>query len=366
MDEESSVKLLKNMLEIYSPSGKETKLASFIKNELERLSFGKVRIDKVGNVYGSIGTGDPCILLCGHMDTVPGEIPAKIEGNRLRGRGAADAKASLAAMMCAAANLNSRIKEGSVIIAGVVEEESSGKGILQLLHEDLNVKCAVFGEPSGVNNITFAYKGHFRLRLICRTDTGHVGAQHLLSNAIEESFDLWNYLKSSCGKYSSPQGIFYSLTPSLIGISSERTSGGVPDIATLDVDVRLPPTIRFDEAVEIVKKTIETFQSRNADVSVDLKILDKVEPFVAKRNTFLMKALAEAISEVTGEAAKFLRKTGTGDMNIFGSETGIPVATYGPGNARLSHTHNESIDVSEYLLSIRVYKQLIEKILLMN
>jgi len=91
--------------------------------------------------------------------------------------------------------------------------------------------------------------------------------------------------------------------------------------------------------------------------------MDRVEPFVAGRNTIVMESLEEAILEVTGEPAKFLRKTGTGDMNIFGAEKKIPVATYGPGDARLSHTRCEYIEIPEYLASIQIYKRTIERIL---
>ena len=54
---------------------------------------------QLGNVIGELGDEGPRILLCGHMDTVPGEIPVRIEGDLLYGRGAVDAKSSLAAML---------------------------------------------------------------------------------------------------------------------------------------------------------------------------------------------------------------------------------------------------------------------------
>jgi LysW-gamma-L-lysine carboxypeptidase len=60
---------------------------------------------------------------------------------------------------------------------------------------------------------------------------------------------------------------------------------------------------------------------------------------------------------------KFIRKTGTSDMNIFGNKIGIPIATYGPGNGHLSHTSNEYIDIAEYLTSIEVYKTTIKNLL---
>ncbi|MEM2914815.1 MAG: acetylornithine deacetylase, partial [Candidatus Bathyarchaeia archaeon] len=72
MDFESSVQMLQEMLEIYSPSGKEQKISAYLKDKLTEVGFKNVRNDKVGNVYGEIGSGSPSILLCGHMDTVKG------------------------------------------------------------------------------------------------------------------------------------------------------------------------------------------------------------------------------------------------------------------------------------------------------
>ena len=364
MDKEASVELLKNMLKIFSPSGREEKLAAFLKEELERLGFGRVWTDEAGNVYGEIGSGSPAVLLCGHMDTVPGEIAVKAEDGRLYGRGAVDAKASLAAMISAASSLKSSVRTGRVVVAGVVEEEKTAKGVRQLLREGLEVDYAVFGEPSGIKNVTFAYKGKLGLKVACRTVSGHVGAQHLLDNAVEISVELWEKLKGRCAGYESPHGIFYSLTPCLTKISSSRTSGGVPDVCVLEIDLRLPPKVRSEAAVALVEEVVGDFQVANQRVSVCLEVTDRVEPFVAKRTTPVMKALQEAILKVTGGPVKFLRKTGTGDMNIFGAETGVPVATYGPGDARLSHTSREYIDISEYLTCIEVYKSFLEEILL--
>jgi len=364
MKNEDSVSLLRRMLEIYSPSGKEEQIASFLEKEFSLLGFEAVRRDKVGNVYGEIGSGSYSILLCGHMDTVPGWIPVKQKDDRLYGRGAVDAKSSLAAMISTAAMLKSKIQdEGKIIVAGVVDEEGKAQGIRHLLHEDLKIDCAIFGEPSGLRNITFAYKGRLSLRILCETSTGHVGAQHLFDNAIEVAFDLWRRLKDSCSEYQSPHGLFYSLSPSLMKIKSQRTTGGLPDKCLLEIDLRLPPKFSSEKAIQLIKDIVKKFLEEKKQVSVSMQIMDRVEPFVAGRNTIVTESLKEAILEVTGEPARFLRKTGTGDMNIFGAERKIPVATYGPGDARLSHTRCEYIEIPEYLASIQVYKRTIERIL---
>jgi len=361
MDEQSSIQLLKNMLEIYSPSGKEEELARFLEKELESLGF-KVWKDRAGNVYGEVGSGSPSILLCGHMDTVSGWIPVKVEADRLCGRGAVDAKASLAAMISAASIFKHETENGRVIVAAVVEEERKARGIRQLIREGLKVDYAIFGEPSGVRNIAFAYKGKVNLRIQCKTISGHIGAQHLVDNAIEKSFDLWNMFKDACQSYKSPHGVFYSLIPCMTHIVSRRTSGGVPDICVMDIDLRLPPTVKSKESLIIAQNVVKDFQAGNQSVSIFFRVTDRVEPFVAKRTTLLMDSLRKAILEVTGGPMRFLRKTGTSDVNIFGAKLHIPVAVYGPGDARLSHTRLEYIDIPEYMASIKIYESTIDQI----
>ena len=357
----SPIDLLKGMLEIYSPSGKEEKLALFLKDELLNLGFKNVRLDKVGNLYGEIGTGPPVILLCGHMDTVPGQMAVRHEGGKIHGRGAVDAKSSLAAMISASYDFGLRRTEGKVIVAGVVDEERNARGIRRLLRESLTVDYAVFGEPSGLQNITFAYKGRLDLGIRCRTETGHIGAKHLYDNAGERSYELWNRLKRTLEGRKSPHGIFYSVTPCLTSIRSRRNMGCIPDQCAMRVDVRLPPTVKCAEGLGLAEAAIKQFSDENPNVSVDLKVLDMVEPYVANRTTILMKALKESITEVINKPPRFIRKTGTGDMNIFGAKTGIPVATYGPGDAHLSHTKNEYVEIEDYRASIEVYERTIRK-----
>ena len=365
MDVQSPIQFLSNMLEIYSPSGKEEELARFLEKELKSLGF-KVWKDRAGNIYGEVGSGSPTILLCGHMDTVPGWIPVKVEADRLYGRGAVDAKASLAAMISAASIFKHETEKGRVTVAAVVEEERKARGIRQLIREGLNVDYAIFGEPSGVRNIAFAYKGKVNLRIQCKTISGHIGAQHLVDNAIEKSFDLWNMLKGTCQSYKSPHGVFYSLIPCMTHIISRRTSGGVPDFCLIDIDLRLPPTVKSKESLIIAQNVVKDFQAGNQGVSILFRVTDRVESFVAKRTTPLMDSLRKAIVEVTGGPVRFLRKTGTSDVNIFGAKLHIPVAVYGPGDARLSHTRLEYIDIPEYLASIKIYERTIDQIFSVN
>lgn len=362
IDTNYAINLLRKMLEIYSPSGAEEELSLFLTDEMERIGFDRVWRNKVGNVYGEIGSGGPTVLLCGHMDTVPGMIPVRVEGEKIYGRGAVDAKSSLAAMINAAVLLKESSLGGKVLVACVVDEERGGRGIKSLLREGINIDCAIFGEPSGINNITFAYKGHLRLRVILKTSTGHLGAQHLLPNAIEKGIDFWLKLKETFeSKYRSPLGIFYSLTPSLVEIRGRSTTSSIPDICSMSIDIRMPPTMPSGRAMEIVNGVVEEFREESK-CEVSLKVIGAVEPYVADKNNIVIRSLRDAIFEEVRGEARLIRKTGTGDMNIFGMHKGVPVATYGPGESILSHSYNEYINIQEYLTSIRVYKRAIEKI----
>src|SRR5512143_1762633 len=100
-EQTQAVRLLTNLLGIYSPSGKEGDIANFLVEEMKKLGF-QVGIDAIGNVIGVVGEGEPTIFLCGHMDTVAGHLPLRIEEGKIYARGAVDAKGPLAAMVMGA------------------------------------------------------------------------------------------------------------------------------------------------------------------------------------------------------------------------------------------------------------------------
>ena len=132
MKEQAAVRFLTNLLGIYSPSGKEQDIANFLATEMKQMGF-EVGIDMIGNVIGVVGSGEPVILLCGHMDTVAGHVPIRFEEGKIYARGAVDAKGPLAAMVMAAAQAQKNPDSGKILIASVVEEEATSKGVRHLM-----------------------------------------------------------------------------------------------------------------------------------------------------------------------------------------------------------------------------------------
>ena len=119
---EYNINLLVETLKIYTPSSQESALSLFLADVMKELGFTNISLDCVNNVSGVIGNGSPSLLLCGHIDTVPGILPVKITDKHIFGRGSVDAKSSFVAMLLAASKLASNRDIGKVIVAGVVEE----------------------------------------------------------------------------------------------------------------------------------------------------------------------------------------------------------------------------------------------------
>ena len=93
--DQDHIKLFKELVEIYSPTMQEEEAVSYLVARMEALGY-QAYIDPAGNAVGTLGDGPREIMLLGHIDTVPGEIPVRQEGDLLWGRGSVDAKGPLA------------------------------------------------------------------------------------------------------------------------------------------------------------------------------------------------------------------------------------------------------------------------------
>jgi len=350
------------LLEIYSPSGREKEIGAFIADEMKKLGF-KVKIDEVGNVIGEVGNGKPKILLCGHMDTVPGYIPVRLVDGKLYGRGAVDAKSSLAAMILAAHFSADKVSTGKILVAGVVEEEKSSKGVKNLIKKGLSASYAVFGEPSGVENIIIGYKGSLRLKITCKTQTGHSAAPWLFENSIEKTFEIWKIIKEMRFPNEDLKSYFYSVTSCLIGLKGGGPTSKVPSKCEALIDIRVPPHLTCLQVYNEIAKKVAHYQAANSKVMIDMKIVNSTEPFETDKKNPLVRALSSAIRKVRRKTPILIRKTGTGDMNLLGKALKIPVVAYGPGNSSLDHTPLECIDIKEYISSIEILQEFLKKLL---
>ncbi len=352
------IKMLEKALRLYTPSLSEKPLADFLADKCDDLSFDDIRIDEVGNLIATKGSGSPRILLCGHMDTVPGKIKVRKEGDWLYGRGASDAKTPLMAMLFAAASIQN--DSGTVIFVGAVDEEGNATGIKNLVKSKLDIDYAIFGEPSGIKQVTIAYKGRIAINLKINVgNSSHASAPWLSKNAIEESMifttELKNVLES--GQENKKRGML--LTATVTEITGGTSHNVTPKECDVIMDIRIP----VDMNCKMIEQKISTLVqeiSKKRKVEAFHSILDETEPFEASHNSPLVRAFTLGIMDVEHSRPTLIRKTGTGDMNVIGNQLHIPVVTYGPGDPHASHTIDEKVSIDEYLRGIEVLKKTLQ------
>ena len=160
MSDISHIDLLEGLLRQFSPTLHEAPAVEYLAGQMRRLGFS-VQVDPVGNVVGSLGDGPREVVLLGHIDTVPGEIAVRREGDRLYGRGAVDAKGPLACFTAAAALAGAQ-PGWRVTVIGAVGEEGDSRGAKHIRDHYLSQRSpdfCVIGEPSRWDHITLGYKG---------------------------------------------------------------------------------------------------------------------------------------------------------------------------------------------------------------
>jgi LysW-gamma-L-lysine carboxypeptidase len=353
----AAVNLLLESLKIYSPTTEEAELAAFLAGRMGSLGYSRVRIDRAGNALGEIGRGRTRLLLCGHMDTVPGRLPVRRTKESVFGRGAADAKSPLCALLAAgAAAADSGIR---VTFAGVTQEEGEGAGIEQMIRSGTKFDYAVFGEPSGAERITVGYRGRVSLHITVRTQGGHAGSPW----AQRSAFDEFNLMLAKLRDYERLKEVkgdhfrSVSVSPTLVKAGSYHNV--IPSLCEATLDLRLPPSLPSTRAVEEIRALAE-----DSGDGVEIRITpgEPTEAYEVDTSSRLVRAFQRAILIRLKTGPKLVRKTGTGDMNTFAQRNHTQCITYGPGLSRTSHTDGEAVQIRDYLNSIEVLKESIHQL----
>ncbi|GLZ31508.1 acetyl-lysine deacetylase [Lentzea sp. NBRC 105346] len=332
--------LLRRMVDIPSPSGEESALAAYLAEVLPDLGFDESYVDEVGNVIARRGPADaPMIMLVGHMDTVPSQVPIRQEGTLLYGRGTVDAKGPLATFICAAAS--ARLEGVQVVVAGVVEEETFGKGATHLA-ETFRPAAGYVGEPNGWAGVGIGYKGRVMMRLDVSRPSVHTASPE--EKASEAAVAFWNKVVSYCA--SDSEKAFDRPIPTLVEMTGDI------EAASITLSVRTPPG--FD---------LPAFESFVVSAAGDdlLDITDRTPAVRVDTAGAAVQALNAAI-RARGERPRLKLKTGTADLNIVEPAWQVPMAVYGPGDSSLDHTDREHIDLTEYGRAIDVLTDALERL----
>jgi LysW-gamma-L-lysine carboxypeptidase len=339
------IDLLHCLVAIQSLSGNETEAVSYLCQQMETRGLRAHR-DEAGNAVGVVGSGPKSIVLLGHIDTVPGDIPVRIKGGVLRGRGAVDAKGPLATFVSAAAMAAERLNATVTVVGAVGEETLNSPGATAVANWSTPDFC-IIGEPSGWDAVCLGYRGtmpiSYRLHQASRHTAGPgepVG---------EQAIAFWNAFFAACAaRNEGVNGLFNCLTPSIRGMWTE--GDGLYDVATLSIGLRLPP----DVDIPALQAEILTLAG-NAEIIIE----GVQEGYRSDKRSPLVPPLLRAIRANGGEP-RFTVKLGTSDMTVVGPAWRCPIVAYGPGDAALDHTPEEHIVLDEYLKGVKVLTEVLE------
>jgi len=288
--------------------------------------------------------GAPTLVLHGHMDVVPGgeeQFRARVEGDRLLGRGAYDMKGALAVMLLVLHELREqdRVRVRLGIVSDEESEEEENRGSDALVQDGFLGDFAITGEPTNLQ-VGVQAKGVLAMRLQVSGRSAHGATPWLGDNAVVKAVEVFRGIESlPFARQSS--ALFDRPSINLGRIWGGDALNKVPDTCVIDVDVRFLPEQDPKEILEQVAglpdtRIVTTFRRPPAVVEPD-------SPFVL--------GLCEAASPHHPEEVMSVGRDGASDAVSF-LAAGVPAVEFGPiGEGH--HGPEEWVSVS----SLRSYRK---------
>ena len=368
MDRAAAVDLVRGLVAIPSVSTHEASAAAWLVNQMRAHGFDRAFVDEAGNAVGELGEASAArtIVLLGHIDTVPGNIPVRIEGDLLYGRGSVDAKGPLATFVAGAARFGSAAAKAAnlrVIVVGAVEEEAATSKGARFIASRLDgareraPDACIIGEPSHWNRVTLGYKGRLLLDLTADRPMAHTAGPD--ASVASVVVDLWNWVTAHAAAFNAGKDkAFDQLTPSLRRFITATTEA-MHDTVDAQFAWRLP--VGFD--VDTLQRQIEAWPLKPSGPQAltptfTFAFRGHEQAWRGDRTNPLVRSfLAGLRSHDSGAQLGFVLKTGTSDMNVVAPMWKCPVVAYGPGDSALDHTPNEHLQLDEYWNAVNVLER---------
>jgi putative selenium metabolism hydrolase len=369
------------LVQIKSYSGQEEEAIRLVEKKMLDLGYDEVSIDKMGNVLGRIGNGSKSILFDSHVDTVEvndeseWDIPpfsGEIFDGRLHGRGSVDMKSSVAASVYAGAIAKQKgfTKDKTVYVSATVfEEDCDGENLKHLFKEfSLRPDLVVICEPSN-NIITLGHKGKAQIAITTHGVSAHGAAPEKGVNAIYEMSEIIQRVEKRNFELIKVGDVHGTIVLSKIS-SVAASLNAVPSECEVYIDRR---TIPGETNEDIKKEMDELIKGKNASWRVG-KLHRKswtgmdihYEPFHAawkiEESHKLTQVCVSAYAEGFGVQPSHFDFWDFSTNAVTPVSLGIPTIGFGPGDYKMAHMRNESIEVKQILNACNFYTLVIDKL----
>lgn len=335
------------------------------------------RPNVVAVVEGGGGEG-PTLAFEGHTDVVTEGDAAdwtvdpyggEIRDGRLYGRGSADMKSGVAAMIYAVRALEQAGPfPGRVTLCVLADEEGLMLGAKHFAASPAAaaVDAAIIGEPEE-GEICIAAKGAIRLQIELTGAMAHGAMPQHGRNPVASTGTLLGALAAYQRQLQSELGSHDHLgppyvTPTVIHAGSVDQINVIPARATVCVDIRTVPDLDHETVVAVVTKLAEASATEDR-VTAEVTVVDDRPAVEIDVGHPVVVALAAAHQAVTGEPARYGGVPGATDGTILTRDAGIPTVVYGPGGKWIAHQADEYVEVADIVRCAHVYAEAADRYL---
>ena len=368
--------LTEQLLRRPSVSPEDHGCLDIIGSRLEALDFDnhRLRYGPVDNLWGRRGDSGPILCFAGHTDVVPAgprqdwqtdPFEPVIRDGVLYGRGSADMKSGLAAMVTAAERFVARHPQHGGSLAFLLTSDEEGPAVdgtrrvmewLKARSEEL--RWCVVGEPSSLNElgdtVKIGRRGSLSGRLTVHGIQGHIAYPHLARNPVHEFAPALTELTTR--SWDAGNDFFQ---PTSFQVSNIAAGTGAPNVIPGELKVRLNLRFSTEQTVESLQRTVCEILDRH-------RLNYTIEWFVSGLPFFtppgeLTDVVSQAVREIAGVNPEFSTSGGTSDGRFI-APTGTRVVELGVVNATI-HKVNECVRVCDIDKLSDIYERIMELML---
>jgi succinyl-diaminopimelate desuccinylase, proteobacterial clade len=371
-----TLELARELIRRPSVTPEDAGCQDLLAQRLERLGFRiePMPFGEVKNLWARRGERSPLFCFAGHTDVVPpGPLEAwdsppfepEIREGRLFGRGAADMKGSLAAMLTATERFLARHPDHAGSLAWLITSDEEGvavdgtvKVVERLEARGEKIDWCLVGEPSSGEQLGDTIKngrrGSLNGRLVVKGIQGHVAYPHLARNPVHQALPALAELAAT--EWDRGNDFF---PPTSFQVSNLHAGTGATNVIPGELEVVF--NFRYsteNTAQTLERRTEEILRAHGLEYELEWSLSG--EPFLTPEGE-LVEAAVAAVREVTGLEPELSTSGGTSDGRFI-APTGAQVIELGPRNATI-HKVNEEVGVEELERLSRIYEALLERLL---
>ncbi|MFT4296245.1 MAG: succinyl-diaminopimelate desuccinylase [Micropruina sp.] len=329
------VALFRAVVDIESVSGNERELADQIERALRDSAHLEVLRDGDTVIARTqLGRAER-VVVAGHLDTVPvaGNLPSRVEGELIYGRGTCDMKGGVAVMLACAVALREPSSDLTWIFYDHEEVESAANSLTRIAAtrpELLAGDFAVLMEPSNAR-IEGGCQGTLRFTVTTTGRAAHSARAWMGHNAIHDAADVLDRLRNHQPEQPEVDGLRYHEGLNAVAIEGGIAGNVIPDRCTIAINYRFAPHRSVEEAKQYCRTVLDGYELTFTDAAAGARPgLDR-------------PPAAAFLAAVGGEpSAKF----GWTDVARF-SALGVPAVNFGPGNPEKAHADDEFCPVAD-------------------